>query len=121
MDQSNQMTGPLLFDVAFDFAEGVAMVRMGDRLGFIDHTGGLAIPVVDPNIGVVSAFSEDRAVARAGDYYGYIDRTGALAIAVQFKQAKSFSDGLAAVRGDTQYGYINRQGEWMIAPPIRFS
>lgn len=116
LEKSNEMIQPLLFDAASDFADGLAAVRMGDRLGYIDHTGNLTVIVADPNVGISSQFTEDLAIARAGDYYGYIDRTGHWAIEVQFKQAKGFVDGLAAVQGGSKYGFINPQGEWMIEP-----
>ena len=37
--QASQMRGPLLFDTASDFSEGVAMVRLQNRIGYIDRNG----------------------------------------------------------------------------------
>jgi hypothetical protein len=34
---------PPLYDIAFDFSEGLALVRVGDVWHFIDHTGKVVI------------------------------------------------------------------------------
>jgi hypothetical protein len=109
---ANPMVEPLLFESVSDFSEGVAMVNLGDRLGYIDHNGNLVINVADDNVGVATEYRENLALARVGDYYGYLGRDGDWAIEVQFRQAKPFSEGFAAVQRGSQYGFINPQGEW---------
>ena len=63
------MTRPLLFDSVSDFSEGLAMVRLDSRLGYIDPQGELVITVTDAAVSLTSAYAQSLAVARAGDYY----------------------------------------------------
>ncbi|ASC70539.1 hypothetical protein XM38_014780 [Halomicronema hongdechloris C2206] len=44
------MPSSLLVDAAADFTAGVAMVRLGNRLGYIDTTGRWVITVADDAI-----------------------------------------------------------------------
>ena len=41
--QNGRFVIPPLYDIAFDFSEGVALVRVGDVWHFIDHTGEVVI------------------------------------------------------------------------------
>jgi KWG Leptospira. len=110
-----QSDAELSFDQASDFSEGLAMVRRGDRLLFIDLTGNVAI-AVDPNMDGAADFSEDLALVKANGVYGYMNRAGEVIIPPQYLSAASFSGGLAAIRTGTRYGYINPAGELVIEP-----
>jgi len=62
--QASQMRGPLLFDTASDFSEGVAMVRLQNRIGYIDRNGSLTINVLDDNVTVAGKYVDGLALAR---------------------------------------------------------
>lgn len=130
----------------FEFKQdGLALVEVGQRMGFIDKTGkvvmvfdeadafseGLAPVKIDGKFGFVDtkgkvvitpkfekawSFSEGLAAITLNGKTGFIDKFGEIAIQPQFKQAVSFSDGMAAVQVDEKWGYIDRTGRIAIAP-----
>lgn len=112
------------------------------KVGFIDRTGKLVIPLkfppfyfarfgrefsdgmariqVDAGRSPTTAFTKYR--------YGYVDMSGTLAIPPQFEEAEDFSEGLAIVKMHTEregyrtvqdrYGYIDKTGRMAI--PAKF-
>ena len=66
---------PPQFDVAGYFSEGLASVKIGNKYGYIDKTGQVAIK---PQFDEVEEFSEGLASVKIGDKYsyGYIDKSG---------------------------------------------
>ena len=69
----------LLFCVECDelgsYSEGMAPVRVGDRWGYIDTEGRVA---VEPFYDYCGAFLDGCAIVRKGELYGVIDKNGAL-------------------------------------------
>lgn len=89
-------------------------VRDGNRIGYVDQTGSLAIPVAYAE---AQPFSEGRAAVKIDRKWGYIDGGGALVSLATYFSAAEFAEGLAAVC--TEYircGYIDRMGTWVIPP-----
>jgi hypothetical protein len=111
------------YDDAKDFHEGLAQVKIGDRWGYIDESGKMAIPA---EFTLAGRFSEGLAAARrSGKLGGYIDRTGTMVIREQFGVAWPFSDGLARVKiGDgsglfDNWGYIDKSGKAVISRNLK--
>ena len=88
------------------------MVEIGDKYGYIDKTGNIAI---QPEFGEVGSFSEGLAVVPSTNGKGYMDKTGKIAIAPQFTFAYPFSEGLAVVQMGFQWGYIDKTGNMVTA------
>jgi hypothetical protein len=112
------------------------------KVGFIDRTGKLIIPLKFPSFyftRVGNEFSDGMAriqvdagrsplTAFTRYRYGYIDMTGTLTIPPQFEEAEDFSEGLAVVKVHTEregyrtvqdrYGYIDKTGRMAI--PAKF-
>ena len=101
------------FDIALDFSEGLAPVRIGEirtgEWGFIDKQGKI---VINPQFDSARSFSEGLAAVSIDGKSGFIDKQGKFVINPQFGDADNFWKGLAAVRiGDYQsgkWGYISR-------------
>jgi hypothetical protein len=70
------------------FTDGLAVVAVDDKYGFIDATGELTIP---KNYDYASDFSQGLAVVKIGDKYGYIDKKGNVAIDTIYYNAYSFN------------------------------
>ncbi len=106
------------FYEARDFSDGLALVKMGGRFGYIDTTGKAVIPPLYRQGG---KFSEGLAPVQDGRFWGYLDKTGAVVIQPQYIEAGEFSEGLAAVQparsgiGD-KYGAIDAKGALVIKP-----
>ena len=100
------------------FWEGLAVVQIGDKWGYINHVGEI---IIEPQFdfagyfseGVVGRFPgvEGWAIVRIGYQWGYINREGKF-----FEGIVSFSEGLARVRIGNKWGYINHGGEIVIKP-----
>lgn len=118
MDKSGKWVIQPQFFQAQSFSEGLAGVRLGDKWGFINPQGAIAIPAqfylprtstpsgeIEPYSTTPGLpFSGGFAMVRLGDKAGFIDKTGQFVIAPQFADAESFSEGLA---------WVNVGGRWI--------
>lgn len=115
---------PLQFDAVGDFSEGLAWVRLDDKIGFINTEGEIVIPLIYniPAINMPGSFSfrEGRAIVGAGEGWGrwaVIDREGNEIVPFgRYRLIGSFSEGLAHVqsRTGTGWGFIDRYGNEVI-------
>lgn len=102
------------------FSEGLAVVSVGNRQGFVNREGKR---VIDAQYVTASDFSEGLSAVwfddawMFGGPWGYIDQSGVAVIKPRFAAARRFSDGLAAVAIEGRWGYINQSG-MMVIPPI---
>jgi hypothetical protein len=80
------------FDLAREFSEGLAAVRVDDSWGFIDTDGEF---VIEPRYQYADSFSENRAAVAIGDEWAYVDQTGYAEVPPGFDLAKPFENGLA--------------------------
>ena len=98
---------------AFNFSEGLAIVEISGKRGFIDLFDEIAIqPIFDDSDG----FSQGLAAVRIGAKYGYVNRSGELSIKPKYDNARWFSDGLAPVEVKGKWGFIDRDGKFRIDP-----
>lgn len=89
---------PARFDDAEPFSEGRALVRIGDRYGFVDRNGTLVIPAEYASAGSFSSGLAPVDNISGAGWDGYIDRNGNVAIREEFDDAEEFRNGLALVR-----------------------
>ena len=114
-----------IYDNVRPFSEGLAVVRLGDKWGFINADGSVAIPLsydfvfpFSEGLAVVSKGGqwvlegyEDSGGVYRGGQWGFIDKTGAEVIPLIYDRGTaSFSEGLAVVVKDEKYGYIDKAG-----------
>lgn len=98
------------YDVLSGIAsEGLIPVSRGDRYGYLDLTGKVAIPLTFDG---ASTFSEGVAAVKRGSKWGYIDKNGSLVIPFQFDSAGEFGQGLAPVMLGEKSGFINHTGSF---------
>lgn len=123
INRSGEVVIPAEYEAVIEFREGLARVRKGPRVAYLDAKGQRVIEPRDLSTGL---FSQGVApsMGRMADgkfAWGYIDRAGAWKIAPQFQDAKGFSGGRAAVGvpdewGKVKYGYIDESGALVIKP-----
>lgn len=77
------------------FSEGLKLVKIDGKYGFIDKTGKI---IIKPQFEYAYDFSEGFGRIVAKGKYGFIDKTGKIIIKPQFDDAWNFSDGLAKVK-----------------------
>lgn len=97
----------------FEFSEGLSVLRRGEKYGYIDHSGKLAIPA---KFDYAWPFREGRAVVYAdfnGGRYSFIDKNGKLISPFLYCQVQDFSEGAALVRTDrgSNRFFINLDGQ----------
>ena len=120
--------------VPYQFSEGLARVRAGDRdeWGYINHAGKVVIKMIYEGAG---DFHEGLARVALGTMafddktgrMGFVNKSGALVIRPQFWIAGNFSGGLASAcvedKGSPfpfKCGYIDKRGKWAIEPAFMF-
>ncbi len=111
-------------DYLGEFSEGLAMVKINGKLGFIDKSGRLVIPVQfqDPGLKTCSLFSEFRegfAAVMLNGNCGFIDKTGKPITPFKYAFVDRFDRGLAYVqltKDGGEDGYIGRDGTEYFEP-----
>lgn len=107
-----------------DFSEGLAAIRMEDRLwGYADKQGRI---VIKPQFVYAGQFKEGLAAVAIRKsnkrIYGFINQGGQFIIQPRYDDVHEFKHGLAAVfftnsYGDMKkWGYINKKGEYVWQP-----
>lgn len=112
------------YDRAEDFSEGLAAVCIDDKLGYIDKTGEIVIPLKYEWIGYLgtmrgirtSAFTDGLAVVCQNGKYGFVDKTGKEIVPCKYDDAFIFAEGMAAVKLGTKWGFIDTTGREVVPP-----
>jgi|GEM_PF-710785 len=117
------------FDEVWPFKEGLAAVYKGGKLGYVDKTGKVVIPLkylseeipFARQLGYFPDISFHDGMALLSEYdenegykYGYADKSGKIVIPFEYSMARNFTEGLAAVKKDGKWGYIDKTGKVVI-------
>ncbi|MDD5090649.1 MAG: WG repeat-containing protein, partial [Candidatus Wallbacteria bacterium] len=94
--------------IAYQFREGLAVIRLKGLYGFMDRDGRV---VIDPEFTEALDFSEGAAAVKSKDKWGYIDRTGFWLKKPVYDEARSFSCGMARVSEAGKWGFLDLTGE----------
>ncbi len=117
IDDSGNLVSHLWFESAFEFSEGLAVVKANGKWGAIDKTGDF---VIKPQHEFLSSFHQNRAAFLKDGKQGLIDKSGVVVVPPTYLNVDSFSDGLATVAlGNGLYGYIDVFGKMVIQPEVR--
>jgi WG containing repeat len=98
---------------AGSFSEGLAAIKQGGKIGFIDKTGKT---VIVPQFSEVYRYREGLAAVKQGKRWGFLDKTGKIVIPPQYEIAYGHFEGLAAVRDGGKWGFIDKTGAMAIKP-----
>lgn len=99
------------YDIADEFHEGLAAVKMGDYRGYIDGNGNLVIKL---QYGDAGPFENGRAKVSKNNLFGYIDQNGKEIIECRYDEIYPFDNGEAyAVRGGKK-GIIDPRGNELL-------
>jgi hypothetical protein len=112
----DKVSGDFVLGRLVIFSEGLCSVFKDGKLGYIDTTGKLVIPV---QFDFAGAFLDGLARVKLGNRFGYVDRSGQYAINPQFDNAGDFHSGLAAAHSDEGWGFIDKSGAWVIRPRFK--
>jgi len=116
---------PPQYDDAKDFSEGLAAVRVGEKIGFIDKTGKEVVPPrydapqwfeynssLDFQDGLAGVMVSDGKTEK----WGFIDKTGNEVVPLQYEYVNNFCEGLAAVMIGGKWGFIDKTGKEVVPP-----
>lgn len=103
------------YNCLWDFENGFASVKNGEKWGAINTEGKEVVPCVYDR---VNSFHDGLAAVCKNDKWGYVNTKGELVIPCIYEYANDFSDGLAAVRKNGKEGFVNKKGE--VAIPLKF-
>ncbi|MEW6526414.1 MAG: WG repeat-containing protein [Spirochaetota bacterium] len=106
------------FDEAWNFHEGVALVKYGVAYGYIDEKGKW---IAKPQFDNAEGFYEGLARVQQGGKWGYIDRKGKWIAKPQFDDASIFFENMAAVQQGGKWGFIDKKGKWLIKPQFDYA
>ena len=98
---------PLQYKEAYHFNEDLAVVKMGEKYGYINKISQIVIPF---QYDYADTFSQGLAVVKMGEKYGYINKIGQIVIPFQYDMAFVFRDGLAMVKKAENFSYIDPTG-----------
>ncbi|MGL4567916.1 MAG: WG repeat-containing protein [Fusobacteriaceae bacterium] len=102
------LDGTLYSDLSQPFSDGLAVVEIGGKYGFIDKSGNLVIPA---KFDKAWEFSDGLANVEIDGKWGFIDKSGNLVIPAKFDYTWGFSDGLALVEINGKWIYIDKKGK----------
>lgn len=101
---------PAYYDLAEDFSEGLAVVRMTKNWGFINKQGVEVIPLY---YDFVSSFKNGLATVCIKDKWGMIDKIGNELIPLKFNTIKVCEDGIFIGRQGIKQVYFDKNGNYL--------
>lgn len=112
VDEKGEVIAEPRYAMADNFAEGLALVFVGDYCGYINQKGEMAI---QPQFELADQFSEGLAAVLSKGGWGFINQKGETVVKPQFEDVGRFHNGLAAVqKKNGQWGFINKKGKFVI-------
>ena len=107
----------LWFDEVWPFHDGVALVRIGGKTGYVKADGGWFL---EPQWDDAWEFANGVAVVAQGDKLTYIDTAGRMLASPIFDQADAFTEfGVGRVRIGERYGLLRSDGTYAL--PLEYS
>ena len=107
MDKTGKMVIPAIYDDAYDFSEGYAVVGKqnsnGETLyGAIDRAGNVVVPLIYHGMtpfheGMARVYEQDEEEPGHWYKYGFVNTKGELVVPMIYQEASNFSDGMAVV------------------------
>ncbi len=101
------------YDYKGNYYEGLALVKLNDKWGYIDKSGNEVIPI---KYDYVDGFSEGLARVNLNDKWGFIDKSGKEITPLKYDYASELSEGLAAVKLNGKWGFIDKNGNEVVPP-----
>ncbi|MGA9325914.1 MAG: WG repeat-containing protein [Salegentibacter sp.] len=85
----------------------LAVVRIGQKFGYIDKEGNKVIPV---KYAGAWAMSEGLGLVADSSRWGFINKSGDVVIAMKYDDALPFAEGMAPVKINKKWGFIDKDG-----------
>lgn len=96
------------------YSDGLAVVRIGQKWGYIDQEFKI---VIEPKFEDARSFSEGFGLVVMGYHrYRYLRKDGRYLVESEFEGAYPFKHGLGSVKKAGKFGLIDPEGHWVLEP-----
>lgn len=95
------------YDFAWNFKEGMSLVKVNEKYGFVNEEG---VEVIVPKFDSALPFSDGLAVVKVDRKYGFIDKKGNMVVPAIYNRCDNF-------HGDRANVCLNKKWQVMIYPP----
>lgn len=112
------------YELVLGFREGLSVVRnnfVEKKMGFIDRTGNVVIPVelsdgftASSKPRVYYGFSEGLSPVLKEGKCGFMNKKGEIVIKPEYDSVYGFNEGIALAEKEGKWGYIDRNGKVLI-------
>jgi hypothetical protein len=109
VDKADKLILPAIYQYAWDFNDGLALVSIDYKFGYIDTTGKEITPLKYSQFSL--GFKDDIAIVNLGNKYGLIDKSGKEITPLKYDKIFPFSEGFAQVQESGKFGYIDKSGK----------
>ena len=103
------------YDKIGDFSEGLAVVKLKSKWGFVDKAGKEVIPL---KYDEVADFYDGLALVKLNDKRGLINKLGKVVIPIKYDNIRGYNEGFASVCLNQKCGFVDRYGKVVI--PLKF-
>ncbi len=126
-DTKGNLVVPFCYSYGGSFSEGLAVVKMGGQVGFIDPTGQEVVPCDLP---YTTAENLDHGVSvvtrstREGIKWGLIDRNGREIVECKYDEETyipPLDEGIVSMHWNGKYGYVNIEGREIVPPQYDYT
>ena len=118
----NEVVIPVKYDYVSDFIDGLAIIRLNNKYGFIDKTGKEIIPI---KYNEVKPFYGDLALVVLNGKYGFVDKKGEEIISLKYDYNEFIYEypvfqykDLAKVVLNKKWGFIDKTGKEIV--PLKY-
>ncbi len=114
IDKKGKIAINAQYDWAGSFSDGLALIEMNDRYGFINSKNETKIsPIYDD---ADYFFENGLAPVEQNGKWGYINKKGDMKITPMFDYALPFCEGMAVIVMNDKVGVINTSGDIVVSP-----
>ena len=103
------------YDSVRDLSEGLVVVQLNGKWGFVDVTGKEVVPVKYDH---VWRFKEGLASVELKRKRGFVDKEGKEVVPPKYDSVRDLSEGLVGVQLNGQWGFIDKTGKEVI--PLKY-
>ena len=112
-DSTGRVVIPFQFEEAEDFSENLALVRIHDKIAYINKSG---IRLVQPNWNDGETFSNGLAIVEKDDKYGIINTRGELILSNIYSNIIGPQTGNYSFEKDSLWGFLNQKARIIVEP-----
>ena len=125
IDEQGEVALPFIYEYAYPFIDGYAVVKSQGKWGMIDRDGHVTVPFAYDQIPLSGFCADDRYGVVKNGKFGYVTLDGTEAIPCRFdipfgKCDSEFREGVAPVSLHGRVFFINPAGEEVITPRDQF-